>query len=73
MRLADWLAADPARTIQKLSRDAVVAYPTAHKAAHGEPVQYATAKKLSAATAGAVSIDELCEPSPARRVKKTGS
>ena len=72
MRLADWLAAKPERTIQQLARDAVVAYPTAHKAAHGEPVQYGTAKKLSAATNGEVTIDELCEPSPARRVKKTG-
>lgn len=64
MRLREWLDADPARTIDKLKMRAGIAYPTAWKAASGRPVSYAVAKKISEATGGAVSIDELCEPVP---------
>lgn len=69
MRLRDWLDADANRTIQQLARDADIAYPTAWKASQGKPVTYGVAKRLSAATGGEVSIDELCEPPPAEPIR----
>lgn len=52
-----------------------IAYATLHRLANDEHVaRFATAKKISAATGGAVSIGELCElPAPTQKSKRSKS
>lgn len=64
MTLNDWVAEQGKGSMSLLQRKTGLAYTTVWKAARGiRTVRYATAKLLSQATDGAVSVAELCEPS----------
>lgn len=58
---ARWLAAS-GQTLVDLHHATRIGYATLVAAKGGRPMRYATAKALSEATGGAVSIAELCEP-----------
>ena len=64
MRLSEWLAKQTDRNpALALAASAEVSRETVRKAAHGGRVKvYALAARISAATGGAVTIAELCEP-----------
>jgi hypothetical protein len=64
MQLHDWITAQPRGAITRLHTRTGIAYATLHKSYRGKRVRYATAVRISTATGGAVSIAELCEPSP---------
>lgn len=66
MTFPDWIQSQPHGTLKRLERETGVAYSTLHRARIGEPIgSYATAKKIADATAGAVTVAELCEAAPA--------
>lgn len=70
MRFDAWVRKQPRGTLKRLERDAGVGYMTLMRAMRGDLIAtYAVAKRISDATGGAVSIDELCEaeePTPRR-------
>lgn len=70
MRLREWVERRGRGELTRLQLQTRVAYATLHKLASDANVAtYATAKKISAATGGAVSIAELCEL-PASKKKR---
>jgi hypothetical protein len=63
MTLAEYVEREGRGALSRLVERSGLSYPTVMKAAHGEPVGlYATAKAISEATGGEVSIESLCEP-----------
>jgi hypothetical protein len=65
MHLDDYIARHGHGTKARLSRQTGLDYTTIFKAAQRRPVRrYDTARRISEATDGEVSIAELCEPSP---------
>jgi hypothetical protein len=77
MRLREWVRKRLRGELTRLQLATGVAYTTLHKLAHDEhEATYETAKKVSAATGGAVSIAELCElprGSKSRKARKSRS
>lgn len=63
MHFREWAALQSVGVLTRLSREHELAYMTVWKATQGRPVSYRVAKILSEATSGAVSVDELCDPS----------
>lgn len=64
MRLREYVDTRGRGEISRIVRVAEVAGTTVHDALNGHPIaRYDTAKRISEATGGAVSIPELCEPS----------
>ena len=62
MRLADWIQERGRGAMAALSRDSGLSYLTVFRASRGRAIKtYATAKALSVATGGVVSVEELCE------------
>lgn len=62
MRFPEWIDKQPRGTLTRVARDAGVASSTVRLAARGELVRtYRTAKAISEATDGAVTVRELCE------------
>jgi len=71
MRLADWIEREGRGAISRLVRETGCAASTFHTHINGKPIaEYQTAKRISEATGGEVSIEELCEPP---RRKRTGT
>lgn len=71
MRLSEWVTTRGKGELARLTRVTGLSYPTVHGLANGRHrARYATAKLISAATGGAVSIVELCELPPKRRARK---
>lgn len=67
MRLPDWIEQQGRGALSRLSEESGVCYPTVHSIFSGKQTPtYATAKRISDATFGEVSIAELCEPPPKR-------
>jgi hypothetical protein len=65
MRLREWVENRGRGELVRLMHATRVAYTTLHKLANDQnTARYPTAKKISAATGGAVSIAELCELPP---------
>ena len=63
MRLSEWLEKRGWGSAAQLSYDTRISTATISKAVRGERIgQYRIAKKLSEATGGEVSIEELCDP-----------
>jgi hypothetical protein len=63
MTLREWLDRYGKGGRARLMRESGISGPTIDKAAQGEPVgRYDTAKRISEATAGLVTVAELCEP-----------
>ncbi|MFW6087508.1 MAG: hypothetical protein ACODAG_09915 [Myxococcota bacterium] len=61
----EWAEQQPKGTLTRIQRETGVGYNTLMRAKRGEPIaHYETAKTISIATHGAVSIEELCEPAP---------
>ncbi len=73
MLLAEWIKREGRGAISRLVRETGCAASTFHTHINGKLiVEYQTAKRISEATRGEVSIEELCDPpAPARR-RKTG-
>ena len=66
MRLREYVDAKGRGEITRIVRVAEVANTTVHDALKGHAIaRYDTAKRISEATGGLVSIEELCEPSAA--------
>lgn len=63
MLLAEYVAREGRGTLARLQRATGLAYTTVFRALKRPPT-YETALKLSAATGGAVTVDELCNQSP---------
>ena len=77
MTLSDWLALeDRARgrgALKRLEFATRISYTTLMNAKKGIRVSYDSAQRISMATNGAVTIDELCAPrSPERRCADAG-
>ena len=73
MRLREYIDTKGRGEISRIVRVAGVAGTTVHDALNGNPVaRYETAKRISDATGGAVSIAELCEPEPEKKSKRSG-
>jgi hypothetical protein len=74
MRLRAWCKRRGKGAIAQLVRATGISYPTIHAYAHDKQVaRRHNAKKVSAATGGAVSIDELEElptPKPAKQASR---
>lgn len=65
MKLKKWLEREGSGALSRVSRDTGLAYTTVFDVAHGRrSARYATAKLISAATGGEVSIAEICEAQP---------
>ena len=65
MHLDEYIARQGHGAKARLSRDTGLDYTTIFKAAQRKPIgRYATARRISLATGGEVSIDELCDPKP---------
>ena len=63
MMLSEYVRSKGSGEISRIVRVAEVANTTVHRALKGQPVsRYETAKRISDATGGVVSIAELCEP-----------
>lgn len=70
MRLREYLAGRPPNEIVRLAAKANVSPELVRLCAQGVPIKtYLRAKAVSAATGGACSIADLCEPQPKRRSK----
>lgn len=71
MRLDEWVAQSAAGELSRLARKTKLAYTTVFAIAHGQQTpRYNTAKRLSDATGGEVSIAELCEPRAGRKRRR---
>lgn len=64
MQFVDWVRGQPRGVLKRIERQQNVGYGTIFRAVRGQAVSFPIAKKLSAATNGAVSIEELCDPKP---------
>jgi hypothetical protein len=68
MRLSEWIHKHGRGAMAALSRDSGLSYITVFRASRGRSIKtYATAKALSDATGGDVSVQELCESREAVR------
>jgi hypothetical protein len=71
MLLQEWIERQGRGAITRLARLSGLNYTTVYYPAYGAPVKtYDAAKRISAATGGAVSIQELCEPGVAPTKRK---
>lgn len=71
MRLREWVRSRGRGELTRLMLLTGIAYATLHKLANDQnAARYKTAKKISKATGGSVSIAELCEL-PARAARRT--
>jgi len=71
MRLDEWIAQRPAGELSRLQRATRLAYTTVFAIAHGQQTpRYATAKRISDATGGEVTIADLCEPRVGRKRRR---
>lgn len=65
-----WLDTQPRGTQARIYREYGVSFAIMWRAQKRDPIKsYKTAKTLSQATGGKVSITELCEPKPLRKRK----
>lgn len=74
MLLSQWIQRQGHGAITRLASATGLNYTTVFYPCHGDPVKtYDVAKRISAATGGLVSIEELCEPAEdtAQKRKRT--
>jgi hypothetical protein len=63
MRFREWVDTQPKGTMTRIQRETGLGYTTIMRARRGEPIaHYETAKRISDATGGEVTVEELCEP-----------
>lgn len=68
MRLRVWIKRAGRGALWRLAAQTGISYPTLHRLVHDlQRARYATAKAISEATSGEVSIAELCELPDGRR------
>ena len=66
MTFKEWADQQPRGALKRIERELGVGYSTLMKlCAGGSVARYETAKRISDATDGAVSVEELCNPAPA--------
>lgn len=71
MRLREWVIDCGKGELARLARVTGLSYPTVHGlATDRHRARYSTAKLISEATRGRVTIAELCELPPKRRARK---
>lgn len=74
MLLKDWIIREGRGAASRLVRETGLAASTIDYAVRGEPIsKYDTAKRISVATGGDVSIEELCEPATHDAISQTGT
>ncbi len=72
MHLAEWIDSQPYGEISRLARETGLVFNTIQYLRFGRHIpSYATAKKISDATGGAVTLDELFSPPPPKRSTRT--
>lgn len=65
MHLDEYLARGGRGTLERLREKTNLAYTTLYRAKRREPIKtWETAKTISVATGGVVTVQELCEPAP---------
>ena len=63
MKLCQWVEREGVGSLSRLARETGLAYTTVFEASHGtRTVRYETAKLISRATGGEVSVEDLLEP-----------
>lgn len=62
MTLKEWVAKQGRGALTRIQESTGLAYSTVLHAVGGNPIEYATAKKISAATGGEVTVADLLEP-----------
>lgn len=68
-----WVDQQPKGTLTRIQRETGLGYTTLMRARRGEPIaQYETARVLSLATQGEVTIAELCKPDDSPTANATG-
>jgi DNA-binding phage protein len=66
MRFKEWLSTQPHGTMMRICRDTGLGLRTIYAVRDGvNTPRFATAKRISEATGGAVTIEDLCEPQEA--------
>lgn len=71
MHFDKWLEGQERGTQARIYREFGVSFAIMYRAQKRNPIKrYATAKALSEATGGKVSITELCEPKPLRKKRE---
>ena len=66
MEFSTWVSKQPRGVLKRIEREANVGYTTLHRLMRGERIDsYSLAKRVSDATEGAVTVDDLCEASSA--------
>jgi hypothetical protein len=64
MRFSEWVEEQPRGTLKQIERTTGVGYTTLQRLRAGERLsRYDLAKKISDATDGAVTVDEICSES----------
>ena len=64
MHLDEYVARKGRGALERLRKKTELSYGTVFNASKRKPVKYETARRISLATGGEVSIAELCEPAP---------
>lgn len=63
MQLSQWVKREGRGAITRICRESGVAYSTIYTAYRGQRIgRYATARAISDATGGEVTVDDLCAP-----------
>lgn len=63
MTFSEWLTTQPRGALMRVEREVACSHTTLWRIQGGKPVtSYKLARKISDATGGAVSVDELCAP-----------
>jgi hypothetical protein len=65
MKFETYIKQEGHGSMTKLQMATGVSYSTIHRAFRGKPLNFQTAQKLAKATAGAVSVADLCDPGAA--------
>lgn len=63
MYLSEYVTREGRGALSRIQRETGLAYTTVFRAARGRAIKkYEVARRISAATGGAVSVEELCAP-----------
>ncbi len=70
MQLSHWIKREGRGAITRICRESGVAYSTIYTAYRGQRIgRYATAKAISDATGGEVTVEDLCTPQAVEAVE----
>jgi hypothetical protein len=70
MRLEEWIEQAGRGELARIQRATGLSYQCVHAVVHGRKPEYDTARRISEATDGAVTISELYAPRPPVRINR---